>query len=240
MVLVVSLLFLNQNRRQAVQPFVFAQLDQAAVSLWLAAQRADLDQATALITHLETTWLEQRPEVETFLENTYAPLKLLPMVDYVIDNFDAARERKEFSTILGLSERFMREFRFMRNYHRQYDYPLDAFWKAYPVFLEIDYATNDAALGLFEWQELECLFDEFSCMITDYEQLAEAHLTNYAPQVDEDAHKAAMIKIYECIADYRTALSTGYRQQLVWPCNQIGESLLAILSCYSLTPVNFQ
>lgn len=238
-VLLFSVLIFSQNNRKEIPPFIFADLDRVAVSLWLAAEAKDLNQAKALVAELEASWHNRRPKVEAFLENANAPIKLLPMVDNMLPYFDRTLAKRDYPELSRLSARFMREFRFTRSYYRQYDYPLDAFWNAYPVFLEIDFATNDAALGLFEWQELECLFDEFSCMINDYEQLAEAHLTVYAPQVDEDAHKAAMNRIYECIADYKDALSTGYREELVWPCNQIGESLLAILSCYSLTPMNF-
>lgn len=238
LVAVLSLCFLNPTNTKEVPPFIFPHLDQVTVSLWLALDAKNMDKASALIYELEDSWQAERPMVEQFLENYYAPIQLLPMVDNIVSYFRPALVKKDEAALKRLSARFMREFRFIRSYFRQDYYPLDALWDAYPIYLEIEYATNDAALGLFEWQELECLFDEFSCMIGDYEQLATANLPQYVPNVNKAKHEAAMIGIRQCLTDFRAALATGYRTELVWPCDQIGESLRLILSCYALPTTN--
>ena len=76
-------------------------------------------------------------------------------------------------------------------------------------------------------------------MINDYEILAKENLALYVPDLDKAKHKAAMIGIHQCIADYRAALATGYRTELEWPCDQIREGLHQILSCYALPQAAF-
>ena len=128
----------------------------------------------------------------------------------------------------------------MRAFHRQYEYPLDDLWKVRTIYAEIAYATHDPQLGLLEWQELECLFDELVCRLNEYQEKAEDYLTLYATQVDEDTHKAAMIQMFNCIDSYQEALQDAYRDKLVWPCNEMGEALEMLFRCYAGTEETLQ
>ena len=144
----------------------------------------------------------------------------------------AVQEQDDVKTT-HLSYHFLREFQIIRAYHRQYNYPLDAWWDMYLVYQDIHFATDDPQLGLLDWQEMECLFEELNCLVFEYEIRAEENLTQFAPNVDEDAHKDAMNRIYVCINDFQEALKSGYQDQLVWPCDQIEASLKDILACYA-------
>jgi hypothetical protein len=223
---------LRSSFAQDLPPFVFPELDQSLVQLWLAAEdRSTADCQTALA-EVKVIWEDTKPIIADFPIRAYNPALLINTLDAVLVDMEKAAAQPDLDELAGLSYHFLWEFTVVRAFHRQYDYPLDALWKVRTIYTEIAYATNDPKLGLLEWQELECLFDELVCRLNEYQDKAEANMTLYAPQVDEDRHKAAMIQMFNCIDSYQEALRAGYRENLVWPCNEMGEALRQLFYCY--------
>ncbi|MEL6655935.1 MAG: hypothetical protein AAFP77_07570 [Bacteroidota bacterium] len=234
LVILVCIVLLSSSNLSTneVPPFIFPKLDQALIQVWLSANAQD---AQTLSLHYETLlqqWQTSRTEIGDFPLQAYNPYLFIGTVDALVGHLDQAQNQSDFLEIQDIINAIQREFQIARQFHRQDYYPLDLWWDVQSIFTEIHSATNDPKLGLLEWQELECLFDEMVCVLHDYEQRAEAHMTIYAPQVDEDKHKAAMNEIYECIASYQKALMDGYQENLVWPCDQIKVALTDILRCY--------
>jgi hypothetical protein len=230
--LLISLFFLNQKNRVEIPPFIFPELDQAAAQLWLAADERSPKAVNTALEKLAQEWRQSRQEVLDFPITAYNPYLLVGTLDRMIKEMSKAQGREDYSELMELSDRFLWEFQTIREFHRQYFYPMDLWWEVQAIFQEVHAATDDPQLGLLEWQELECLFDEMVCHLVDYENRAESYLTQYAPDVDEDAHKTAMNQVYQCINDYQTALASGYQERLIWPCDQLEGSLKDILRCY--------
>ncbi len=228
----IGLLFSPRALASEIPPFVFPQLDQALIKVWLAADENDEKALSANYRHFVNQWEQSRTDIAEYPLRSYNPYLLIGTLDGLIDHLDLAQQLPDFEEAKAIVDAFQWEFQTVREFHYQDYYPLDLWWDINAVFAEISDATHDPKLGLLEWQELECLFDEMVCLLHDYEARAEEHLTQYAPQVDEDAHKAAMNQIYECIASYQEALTFGYQQDLVWPCDQIAGALRDILRCY--------
>lgn len=224
--------FLNQDRHHEIPPFIFPELDQAVASLWLAASEQSNEGIAKAGKHLQEVWQASREDIVDFPITEYNPYLLVGVLDAMMHDLEKAQQKSDYAELLALGDRFLWEFQSIREFHRQHFYPLDYWWKVQSVFQEIHAATHDPQLALLEWQELECLFDEMVCLLVDYEDHAESYLTQYVPNVDEDAHKEAMNQVYQCINDYRTALTSGYQEELVWPCDQLEEGLKTILRCY--------
>ena len=231
-IVLISLFFLNQKDPSTIPPFIFPEIDQAAAILWLAADEQSPQAVKMARKNLAEEWLQSREEVLDFPITAYNPYLLTGTLDRMIQEMGKAEGRKDYSELMELSDRFLWEFQTIREFHRQYFYPLDLWWEVQAIFQEVHAATDDPQLGLLEWQELECLFDEMVCHLVDYENRAENYLTQFAPEVDEDAHKDAMNQVYQCINDYQVALASGYQEQLIWPCDQLKDGLKAVLRCY--------
>lgn len=231
-ILLLSLFFLNQKNTAEIPPFIFPELDQAAAQLWLAADERSAAATNIALNQLSQEWKRSRTEVLDFPMTAYNPYLLVGTLDQMVKEMSKAQSREEYVELMVLTDRFLWEFQTIREFHRQNFYPLDLWWEVQAIFQEVHAATDDPQLGLLEWQELECLFDEMVCHLVDYENRAEMYLTQYAPEVDEDAHKAAMNQIYQCINDYQTALASGYQERLIWPCDQLKYSLNDVLRCY--------
>ncbi|MGH1437265.1 MAG: hypothetical protein ACRBG0_22690 [Lewinella sp.] len=231
-IVLISLFFLNQEEHSTIPPFIFPELDQAASLLWLAAEEQSPEAVKIARQNLAQEWQQNRDEVLDFPITAYNPYLLAGTLDGMIQEMSKAEARKDYSELLELSDRFLWEFQTIREFHRQNFYPLDLWWEVQAIFQEVHAATDDPQLGLLEWQELECLFDEMVCHLADYENRAENYLTQFAPEVDEDAHKAAMNQVYQCIGDYQSALASGYQERLTWPCDQLNDGLKAVLRCY--------
>lgn len=223
---------------EEIPPFIFPELDQSLVQVWLAADNEDAEQLTASYHLLLEQWQDSRSEIADFPLTAYNPYLLVGALDALLIHLDEAQRKSDFEEARAIVDAFQWEFQTVREFHRQNYYPLDLWWDLHAAFEEIHEATDDPRLALLEWQELECMFDEMVCLLHDYENRAEEHLTQYAPQVDEDTHKAAMNQIYECIAAYQEALTFGYQEDLVWPCDQIAGALQDILGCYVPTSEN--
>ena len=233
--LIIALFLLVSTQAQqsaAIPPFIFPELDQALIQLWLPADAEDQQAVEKAYAVLAEQWVHTREEVSNFPQDAYNPYLLVGTVDALLVHLEEAVKRPDFFEQKAIIDAIQWEFQTIREFHRQSYYPLDLWWEVQAVFVEIHDATNDPKLALLEWQELECLFDEMVCLLHDYEIRAEEHLTRYAPAVDEDAHKAAMNRAYECIESYQEALTFGYQDQLVWPCDQIAEALRTVLQCY--------
>jgi hypothetical protein len=233
LLLFMVLFLFNQQSHRNIPPFIFPELDQSVVSLWLAATANDPAQTRVQLNEVKRQWRIQRADVEAFPLTAYNPYLLVGTLDALLAQMQRAQAAPDYDELAGLSYHFLWEFKTIRAFHRQNYYPLDAWWDVYNLHQEISFATHDPELGLLEWQELECLFDELVCLLQEYEAKAEANLTRYAPTVDEDAHKDAMNRIYVCINDYQQALTTGYRNRLLTPCDEITEGLKLILTCYT-------
>ncbi|WP_367389247.1 hypothetical protein [Lewinella sp. LCG006] len=231
-ILLLSLFFLNQKNTAEIPPFIFPELDQAAAQLWLAADERSAAATNIALNQLSQEWKRSRTEVLDFPMTAYNPYLLVGTLDQMVKEMSKAQSREEYVELMVLTDRFLWEFQTIREFHRQNFYPLDLWWEVQAIFQEVHAATDDPQLGLLEWQELECLFDEMVCHLVDYENRAETYLTQYAPEVDEDAHKAAMNQVYQCINDYQTALASGYQERLIWPCDQLKYSLNDVLRCY--------
>lgn len=231
-ILLLSFFFLNQKNTAEIPPFIFPELDQAAAQLWLAADERSAAATNIALNQLSQEWKRSRTEVLDFPMTAYNPYLLVGTLDQMVKEMSKAQSREEYVELMVLTDRFLWEFQTIREFHRQNFYPLDLWWEVQAIFQEVHAATDDPQLGLLEWQELECLFDEMVCHLVDYENRAEMYLTQYAPEVDEDAHKAAMNQIYQCINDYQTALASGYQERLIWPCDQLKYSLNDVLRCY--------
>lgn len=236
--LMISLFFFSQKNTAEIPPFIFPELDQAASRLWLAADEQSPEAVSIALTQLTQEWQKSRGEVLDFPITAYNPYLLVGTLDRMVKEMSKAKSRDDYSELMELSDRYLWEFQTIREFHRQYFYPLDLWWEVQSIFQEVHTATDDPQLGLLEWQELECLFDEMVCHLADYENRAETYLTQFAPDVDEDAHKAAMNQVYQCISDYQTALASGYQERLIWPCDQLKGSLNDILRCYLPNPAN--
>lgn len=221
-----------QANASEVPPFIFPELDQALIQVWLAAHTEDANALSLNHDELITQWEEARTEIGEFPLSAYNPYLFIGTLDALVGHLNKAQAQVDYPEVMAIVDAIQREFQIVREFHHQDYYPLDLWWDVQAIFTEIHSATNDPKLGLLEWQELECLFDEMICVLHDYEQRAEENLTNYAPQVDEDSHKAAMNQIYECVGFYQEALMEGYQQNLVWPCDQIKVALTDILKCY--------
>ena len=234
LVILVCIALLSSSKLGAneVPPFVFPEFDQALIRVWLSADSEEPQLISTQTASLKEQWQDTRTEIGEFPLTVYNPYLFIGTIDALLEHLDQAQAQLDFAEVKDIISAMQREFLIVRQFHHQDYYPLDLWWDVQFVFAEVQSATNDPKLGLLEWQELECLFDEMVCLLHDYEQRAEEHLTVYAPQVDEDAHKTAMNQIYECIASYQEALMEGYQQNLVWPCDQISAALLDILKCY--------
>ena len=215
-----------------VPPFIFPELDQALIQVWLAAEAEDANALAFHYTALNNQWQDARTEISEFPLTAYNPYLFVGTLDALLGHLNKAQIKLDYLEVGDIVNAIQREFQIVRQFHHQDYYPLDLWWDVQAIFAEIHSATDDPKLGLLEWQELECLFDEMICVLHDYEQRAEENITLYAPQVDEDTHKAAMNQVYECIASYQEALMEGYQQDLVWPCDQINAALTDILKCY--------
>ena len=213
-------------------PFILPELDQALIRVWLAADAEQQPALQAAYLHLNAQWQECRDEITEFPLDTHNPYLLTGTIDGHFAHLAQAQQQVDYPEAKAIVEAIQWEFQTVRESHYQDFYPLDMWWDVNAVFTEIHDATHDPRLGLLEWQELECLFDELVCLLHDYEIRAEEFITQYAPQVDEDTHKAAMNRAYECIASYQEALMFGYQQQLEWPCDQLAGALREILRCY--------
>lgn len=218
----------------AVPQFIYTDIDQAAVSVWLAAQRGNSNQIPTYVSALERRWRANRADVVKHLDAYGDPIQLTKMVERSVAEIAKAAEKEDFADLQHYSQRLLWDFGIIRAYHRHDFYPLDHFWPMYLSYVELKAITEDPMLELLEWQELACILEDLTCMVNSYEQVAEENLTRYAPLVDEDAHKQVVNQLYECISNYQDALRTGYQSNLQWPCDQMGESLLTLLSCYSL------
>lgn len=232
LLVLISLFFLNQERTEDIPPFIFPELDQAVISLWLAADEQSASAVESARENLLLEWQDKREEINDFPITAYNPYLLTGTLDAMIKEIPKAQKHNDYEEIKALADRFSWEFQTIREFHRQNFYPLDIWWEVQAVFEEVHYATHDPQLALLEWQELECLFDEMVCLLVDYEDRAENYLTQYVPAVDEDAHKAAVNQVYQCISDYQSALASGYQEQLIWPCDQLKDGLKTILKCY--------
>lgn len=228
----VAILLSPRVHANDIPPFVFPELDRALIQVWLAADQKDQSSLEANYSLLVEQWGQNRAEIAEYPLASYNPYLLIGTLDGLLSHLDLARSLPDFEEAKAIVDAFQWEFQTVREFHYQDYYPLDLWWDINAIFTEISDATHDPRLGLLEWQELECLFDEMVCLLHDYEARAEEHLTQYAPQVDEDKHKAAMNQIYECVAEYQEALTFGYQQDLVWPCDQIAGALRDILRCY--------
>jgi|GEM_PF-4455929 len=233
LLLLLALFLSNQQSPQHIPPFIFPELDQPVVSLWLAATANDSAQTRAQLKEVKRQWQIHKADVEDFPLTVCNPYLIGGTIDALLVQMQRAQAVPDYDELTGLSYHFLWEFKTVRAFHRQNYYPLDAWWDVYNLHQEISFATHDPELGLLEWQELECMFDEFVCLLEEYEAKAEANLTRYAPRVDEDAHKDAMNRIYVCINDYKQALTTGYRDRLLTPCEEIAAGLKLILTCYT-------
>ena len=236
--LFIGLFFCNQKNSADLPPFIFPELYQAGAQLWLAADEKSPEMVDIALDHLAQEWQQSREEVLDFPITAYNPYLLVGTLDRIVKEMDKAQSREDYTELMELCDHFLWEFQTIREFHRQNFYPMDLWWEVQAIFQEVHAATDDPQLGLLEWQELECLFDEMVCHLVDYENRAETYLTLYAPEVDEDAHKAAMNQVYQCINDYQTALASGYQERLVWPCDQLKGSLKDILRCYLPDTVN--
>jgi len=236
--LFIGLFFCNQKNSADLPPFIFPELDQASAQLWLAADEKSPEMVDIALDYLAQEWQQSREEVLDFPITAYNPYLLVGTLDRIVKEMDKAQSREDYGELMELCDHFLWEFQTIREFHRQNFYPMDLWWEVQAIFQEVHAATDDPQLGLLEWQELECLFDEMVCHLVDYENRAETYLTLYAPEVDEDAHKAAMNQVYQCINDYQTALASGYQERLIWPCDQLKGSLKDILRCYLPDTVN--
>lgn len=226
-------LFLSpQLKASELPPFVFPELDQSLIMVWLAADAENQESLETAYRLLNEQWEMDKSEIAEYPLRSYNPYLLIGTLDALMTHLELAQRLPDFQEAKAIVDAFQWEFQTVREFHYQDFYPLDLWWDLNAIFTEISTATHDPRLGLLEWQELECLFDEMVCLLHDYEARAEEHLTQYAPQVDEDTHKAAMNQIYECIASYQEALTFGYQQDLQWPCDQIADALREILRCY--------
>lgn len=218
---------------QSLPPFVFPELDQAAVGLWLAANDAHEVHCNEYLLQMEEWWEATRPVVADFPITAYNPAHLVSTLDEVLLDVRSAVKHPDYEEVAGLTYHFMWEFSIVRSFHRQQEYPLDALWEISRMYQEIAYAIHDPQLGLLEWQELTCMFDEFRCRLDDYEQRAEAYLTLYCPQVDEDAHKSTMLRMYTCVDTFAEELENAFRPDLVWPCDDMGMALQGLFQLYA-------
>ncbi len=232
---IILLLLLLNSIDLAGQPTVteFPDIDRSLIRLWTGSFDPLYEDCIEEIKYLKETWeytkcvLPERPS-EHFLFDEF-----LVDVDYYIETIQSACAQSKKLNVRKYSYHLLHEFRNMRECTGRRIYILDEYIELYDVYEELHETIYDPMFGLLEWFEFKGLVEGFREKLDRINAFEEDENLEMKLYRNSDEYKFYLGNLESCFLNFEQSLESGYQSDFELPCDELGQSMRAIILGYS-------
>ena len=228
-VIIVSVLFLPGSLLQAeISEFVFPEMDQAVIDLWLY-EGEDMNEALSLLEGVSEEWGVARKNI---MELSIAHLdkkgfiedqdRRIQIIKRLIAKTRLSKARQEAFVLLS-------EFKDVRECFTNDDYVLDYLISTYNVYLSVHKIIHDEMMGLYEWREFIWYVDHLKIEVASLEgQLKKSQLDG-----NDNEMITSLEKLKVCLTTLDESLGDAYRPDFELPCNELYDAIKELFQAYN-------
>ncbi len=223
----------SQSELLEERHLVFPTLDQQLVRLWIASHDQDTKNASDAIDRIKEEWIILKEEIKTKnIEHINIKDFNKGINDYV-NALPTFLVKKKFSSLKSISYHLLYEFRSLRQCLFKTEYSMDILWESMDAYILIKNTVEDRMFNLKEWFEFEDDINEFICKWEQYDLKSIQEIQSYYPGIKKIKHSQLKQKVNSCIVDLLNSVETGYQNNFVLPCDDLGDALEDLMRYYA-------
>ncbi len=199
------------------------------IETYVSLQLSDYDNLASSLAHFETLWNQESKD--PLIKNCLLPKieEHKVEVNHII-NDHTMNDRYDISLDLECLSQNVYQMRYCEGIK---SYPTDLLWELIFIFEEIHYIVNDPLFGLQEWNEFETLVNHLEDTYLRYQDFPLKNIQRFFPSIDFAKHQFYVDHISSCLEEFKTSLSLDYQSDYILPCNDLGNSLQALIYLYT-------
>ena len=227
---IILLICVGQVRSQSDYSFVFKDLDNNLLQLWLN-EDADQTVRTDLLNGVMRSWESAEKEIarvsilhfdqQGFISDQQKRLNFIQEAILKNERKSVVKAQKELYILLS-------EFSEVRLCFTNDVYSLDRLIAGYDAYLEVHGIIHDQMMGIYEWTEFIWYVDQLKCRVEEIE--LSMNLTDPSPSFTKVA--SALAKLQTCLKTLDESLGDAYRPDFEVPCNELQIAFEELFSAY--------
>ena len=217
--------FLNVQLLSAQESFIFVELDQKTILLWLDCQDPNIN-LEQRFDDLQGAWFGARKKIRNTSISHFDNEGFIEDQELRLRAIQRAVQLNKRTTIRDELMILLHEFREVRTCFTTSEYLLDDIMDTYITYLELSEIVHDPMMGLYEWSEFIWLIDQVKCKVETVETQLVSDSDQYA---NRRGMKSAIDKVNYCLKVLDESVQTAYQPNFELPCDETGDALIELI-----------
>lgn len=208
--------------------FVYPEMDQTVISLWMSEDEHALDKESS-VQNIADKWTTIREDIATSNIAHFDKMGFIEDQDIRIASMHKLMAQSKYTKAREEAYVLLSQFREVRQCFTQDDYILDYILDAFDGYIEVHKIIHDEMMGLYEWREFVWFVDKLKISVADLE----THLTLSRVEPYHNTLIPSIDKLKGCLNTLDESLGDAYRPDFELPCNELGTSFKELIRAYN-------
>lgn len=211
--------------------FIFLELDQKTIDLWLDSQDTNTDLEESF-EDVQKEWFTARKKIEKLSILHFDNEGFIEDQELRLRGIENAIKKDNREVVENESMILLNDFKEVRTCFTNSSYLLDDIMETYKTYLELSEIVHDPMMGLYEWSEFIWLIDQVKCKVEIVELQLGSDSDQYA---NIRGMKSAIEKVNYCLKLLDESVQTAFQPNFELPCDETGDALLELINQFAIT-----